>query len=141
MKISRYTLSLDHVPVDLFADPDGAWEFNDLVEAAGFDPEKPGIVIGALSEPFHGHPEGCAVVAELGRAKSFVAIIECGGGAEQALPLFEHSAAVTPFRPAFPSALPAAVGLPGHARVAAALSSPPASLPALVLTPQHERAA
>jgi hypothetical protein len=87
MKITRYTLSADHVPVDFFADPDGAWEFNDLVEAAGFDPESPGICLGALIEPFHGHPEGSAVVTEMGRQRPYVAIVECGSmPAPQRLP-------------------------------------------------------
>jgi hypothetical protein len=77
MKISRYTLSVENVPVDFFADPDGLWKFDDLVEAAGFDPESPGICVGALIEPFQGHPVGCAVVTEMGRRRPFVAIVDC----------------------------------------------------------------
>lgn len=77
MKISRYCLDTNAVPVDFFADPDGDWQFEDLVEAAGFDPERPGVCVGALVAPFEGHPEGAAVVMEMGARKPYVAVVEC----------------------------------------------------------------
>lgn len=77
MRISRYPVEITSVPVDFFADPDGAWNFDSLVESAGFDPENPGICIGALIADYDGHPSGSAVITELGKARSYVAIVEC----------------------------------------------------------------
>jgi hypothetical protein len=75
MKITRYNLSVDDVPVDFFADPDGSWSFDELVEASGFEPDRPGVCVGALTESFLGHPEGSAVVTEMGRLRPYVAIV------------------------------------------------------------------
>ncbi len=82
MKTQTYALSLQQIPVDLFADPDGAWSYEALVAAAGLDPEmQPPAVIGALSEPWHGHPDGAAVVASATDGGASVTIVECTGAA------------------------------------------------------------
>lgn len=76
MRITRYQLSPEQVPVDFFADPDGAWEFAALVEMAGFNPEHPGASVGALTKPFDGYPEGAAVITEVGVGCRYIAIAE-----------------------------------------------------------------
>ena len=76
MRIVRYRVPVDRVPVDFFADPDGEWEFETLVEAAGFEVSRPGIQIGALADRFADHPEGSAVVAQADGG-SYLAIVEC----------------------------------------------------------------
>ena len=78
MKIEMHRLSLQQLPVDLFADPDGAWSYESLVAAAGFDPDAvPAPIVAALAAPWGGHPEGAAVVAEPSDGPARVAIIEC----------------------------------------------------------------
>lgn len=78
MKIRMHRLSLQHIPVDLFADPDGAWSYESLVAAAGLDPDAvPAPIVAALAEPWGGHPEGSAVVAAGSELSPFVAVIEC----------------------------------------------------------------
>jgi len=78
MKIRMHRLSLHQLPVDLFADPDGTWSYESLVAAAGFDPDAvPAPLVGALREPWCGHPEGAAVVAGASENDSIVAIVEC----------------------------------------------------------------
>ncbi len=74
MRISRYLLDSSALPVDLCGDPDGEWDYETLVEAAGFDLSSE-VSIGALTEPFEGHPDGSAVVFQPGC--SYVAIVEC----------------------------------------------------------------
>jgi hypothetical protein len=75
MRISRYLIDPCTLPVDAFADPDGDWDYDTLVQAAGFSVDAPEISIGALTESFCGHPDGSAVVSQLGH--EYVAIIEC----------------------------------------------------------------
>jgi hypothetical protein len=75
MRISRYLLDSSVLPLDLFADPDGDWEYPTLVEAAGFDSEAADVFIGALTETYDGHPDGSAVVFQPGC--SYLAIVEC----------------------------------------------------------------
>lgn len=75
MRISRYRAELTDMPVDLLADPDGFWDYDSLVEAAGFDPSDEGVSIGALSQPYGGHPDGSAVVSRSG--SEYLAIVEC----------------------------------------------------------------
>jgi len=75
-RVARYRLSLDAVPADFFADPDGSWTFEALAEAAGFGSET-GVAIGALRERFRGHPEGAAVVTLNAESRPYVAVIEC----------------------------------------------------------------
>ncbi len=80
MKIMRHRVILDQLPVDFFADPDGEWTFDELVEASGFNPASPGVSVGALAQPFLGHPAGSAVVADTAertRGQQYVAIVEC----------------------------------------------------------------
>jgi hypothetical protein len=75
-RAARYAVPLDQVPVDFFADPDGAWTWGELAEAAGFAPEA-GIAIGALRRSFNGHPPGSAVVTLNAALRPYVAVIEC----------------------------------------------------------------
>lgn len=77
MIVSRYSLELEDIPADFFADPDGDWTYEELVLASGFDPETQGVCIGALTQEFGGHPEGSAVVTITARRRPYVAIIEC----------------------------------------------------------------
>ena len=79
MTLNNYSIALSDIPVDLFADPDGVWTYETLVAAAGLDPDAiPAPVIGALSEPFRGHPDGAAVVAGMANGEAVVAIVDCG---------------------------------------------------------------
>jgi hypothetical protein len=78
MKIHLHELSPHQLPVDFFADPDGAWSYESLVRAAGFDPDAvPAPLVGALAVPWGGHPEGAAVVAGPSECNAVVVIIEC----------------------------------------------------------------
>ena len=76
MKVSYYALSLEQVPADFFADPDGAWSYELLARAAGFASHS-GVAIGALKCAFNGHPDGAAVVTLNALTRPYVAIIEC----------------------------------------------------------------
>ena len=77
MKVRNYALSIDQSPVDLFADPDGPFSYEELVAAAGLDPEmRPLPVIGALLEPWGEHRDGAAVVAAVGDGFARVTIVE-----------------------------------------------------------------
>jgi hypothetical protein len=76
MKVSYYALSLEQVPADFFADPDGAWSYEVLARAAGFASHS-GVAIGALKHAFNGHPDGAAVVTLNALTRPYVAIIEC----------------------------------------------------------------
>jgi hypothetical protein len=79
MKIRQHRLSLSQLPVDLFADPDGTWSYEELVVAAGFDPEAaPPPLVAALSEAWCDHPEGSAVIAGSMDDEAYVVIIETG---------------------------------------------------------------
>ena len=82
MKIHMHRLSLQQLPVDIFADPDGTWSYESLVSAAGLDPDAvPAPIVAALAEPWGGHPEGAAVIAEA-ENDTVVAIIECVASGE-----------------------------------------------------------
>ena len=76
MRVTYYALSLDKVPADFFADPDGAWTYELLSRAAGFSSHS-GVAIGALTAEFNGHPEGAAVVTLDALTRPYVAIVEC----------------------------------------------------------------
>lgn len=76
MHVHGYELPLERIPADFYADPDGAWTFELLTRAAGFGGE-PDVAIGALREPFNGHPDGSAVVTLNAASRPYVAIIEC----------------------------------------------------------------
>lgn len=81
MRITRYPMDIRDVVVDFRADPDGEWDYDTLLEAAGFAKDAPSVRVGALCADFHGHAEGAAVVSEIegdtmiGR---YFAIIELG---------------------------------------------------------------
>jgi len=74
--VTCYAVALEHIPVDFFADPDGSWTYEALVEASGFSASS-GVAIGALKQPFSGHLDGAAVVTLNTEARPYVAIIEC----------------------------------------------------------------
>ncbi len=76
MRVTYYSLALDKVPADFFADPDGTWSYDLLARAAGFASHS-GVAIGALRESFNGHPEGAAVVTLNALTRPYVAIVEC----------------------------------------------------------------
>ncbi|HLV68832.1 MAG TPA: hypothetical protein VKY73_23610 [Polyangiaceae bacterium] len=76
LRVFCYAVPLEAIPADFFADPDGRWTFEELAEAAGFRPDE-GVAVGALREPFNGHPDGAAVVTLTARARPYVAIVEC----------------------------------------------------------------
>jgi hypothetical protein len=76
MHVSRYSLALESIPADFYADPDGSWSYEALLAAAGFSVEQ-GVAIGALRAPFNGHPDGSAVVTLNAESRPYVAIIEC----------------------------------------------------------------
>jgi hypothetical protein len=76
MRVACYSLRLAQVPADFFADPDGQWTFEALAKAAGFSPGQ-GVAVGALKEPFNGHPDGAAVVTLNSEARPHIAIVEC----------------------------------------------------------------
>lgn len=76
MRVSYYALSLEQIPADFFADPDGAWSYELLSRAAGFAFHYD-VAIGALRSPFNGHPEGAAVVTLNALSRPYVAIVEC----------------------------------------------------------------
>jgi hypothetical protein len=75
-RVACYAVPVTAVPADFFADPDGQWTFEALAQAAGFSIQQ-GVAIGALREPFNGHPDGAAVVTLNAEARPYVAIIEC----------------------------------------------------------------
>jgi hypothetical protein len=75
-RVACYAIPVTAVPADFFADPDGQWTFEALAQAAGFAIHE-GVAIGALREPFNGHPDGAAVVTLNAEARPYVAIIEC----------------------------------------------------------------
>jgi hypothetical protein len=68
--------TLDTIPVDFLADPDGAWEYETLTRQAGFDDERGQISVGALTRPFAGFPEGAAVVALMNGTQWSVALVD-----------------------------------------------------------------
>lgn len=75
-RVACYAVPVTAVPADFFADPDGQWTFEALAQAAGFSGEQ-GVAVGALREPFNGHPDGAAVVTLDAESRPYVAIIEC----------------------------------------------------------------
>ncbi len=75
MRIFRYRQALESLPVDPFADPDGEWTFETLVEAAGFDLDDADVSISVLTDSFLGHPDGCAVVST--PKSDYLAVIDC----------------------------------------------------------------
>ncbi|MEZ4369241.1 MAG: hypothetical protein AB7K71_28020 [Polyangiaceae bacterium] len=82
MRVRHYGLSAEAAPIDFFADPDGDWSYEALLEAAGIHPESAptGVMIGALGEPWRGHPEGAAVVSFAREGGPRLCIVECPAG-------------------------------------------------------------
>lgn len=76
MHVACYDVPLESVPGDFFADPDGRWTYDSLVQAAGFAAYR-GVAIGALRASFNDHPEGAAVVTLNAQTRPYVAIVEC----------------------------------------------------------------
>jgi hypothetical protein len=76
MHVTCYDVPLADVPADFFADPDGAWTYDALVQAAGFAAYR-GVAIGALKDVYESHPEGAAVVTLNAESRPYVAIVEC----------------------------------------------------------------
>lgn len=95
MRIFRYLVDMKAVPVDFCADPDGAWDFDSLVEAAGFDPSNPEVAIGALTDAFEGHPDGSAVVTRTQAGRAYIAVVEC---LERSEPIRIHAHRLEPMR-------------------------------------------
>ena len=77
MRVARTTAELSNIPVDFFADPDGLWDYEDLVQEAGFTGIWGDISIGALGAPFDGFPEGAAVVSLTSGATCSVVLVDC----------------------------------------------------------------
>ena len=73
--------TLDTIPVDFLADPDGSWEYEDLTREAGFDDRGGQVSVGALTRPFAGFPEGAAVVALMDGSAWSVALVDCTSNA------------------------------------------------------------
>jgi hypothetical protein len=85
MKIRQHRLSLQQLPVDLFADPDGTWTYEELVIAAGLDPDaSPPPLVAALTEEWCSHPEGSAVIASSLDDEAFVVIIDTASAVTRA---------------------------------------------------------
>lgn len=76
MKAVRYRTTLDEVPVDFFADPDGEWTYEALAEIAGWKISD-GVAVGALTASYRGHPEGSAVVTLNAKDRPYVVVVEC----------------------------------------------------------------
>jgi hypothetical protein len=82
MRVASHIPSLAGIPVDFFADPDGRWEYTELVRSAGFDPESDPegsdeLFIGALTEPYLEFPEGAAVVWFSSARGCAVRLVDC----------------------------------------------------------------
>lgn len=74
--------TLDTIPVDFLADPDGSWEYDALTRQAGFDERGGQVSVGALTRPFAGFPEGAAVVALMDGSEWSVALVDCTTSAD-----------------------------------------------------------
>lgn len=74
--VARYLVDMGAVPVDFMADPDGQWNYDQLLEAAGFDKDAQ-VSVGALTQSFEGHPDGAAVVTRSMEGRAYIAVIEC----------------------------------------------------------------
>lgn len=81
MRVTAISTSIEDIPVDFFADPDGLWEYDELAQLAGFDQGWGQLSVGALTEPCSGFPEGAAVVMFVTAEQCFVTLIDCLGAA------------------------------------------------------------
>ncbi|MBX3184770.1 MAG: hypothetical protein KIT72_08020 [Polyangiaceae bacterium] len=86
MRVRHYRVSAEAAPVDFFADPDGDWSYEALIEAAGIHPGAvpPGVLIGALARPWRGHPEGAAIVSFVADERPRLCVVEHQGADQRA---------------------------------------------------------
>jgi hypothetical protein len=82
MRIAPVSSPLEEIPVDFLGDPDGPWEYEQLADAAGFDPAWGQLSIGALTEPYAGFPDGAAVVMLTTADHYAVVLVDCLSKAE-----------------------------------------------------------
>jgi hypothetical protein len=85
MRVLRAAASVEAIPVDFFADPDGVWEYDLLAERAGFDQQWGQLSVGALTEPYAGFPEGAAVVTLTTGEQCSVALVDCTAADDQTI--------------------------------------------------------
>jgi hypothetical protein len=85
MRTAPVTSSLNDIPVDFLADPDGRWEYEELALVAGFDEAWGRLSIGALTEPYAGFPEGAALVMLTTADHCAIALVDCLAPAEAEL--------------------------------------------------------
>lgn len=67
------------VPVDYFADPDGIWDYEALLDCANIDPAWGKVQIGALTRPFLEFPEGSAVITLASETHPRSILVDCTG--------------------------------------------------------------
>ncbi|HKO93296.1 MAG TPA: hypothetical protein VJU61_19205 [Polyangiaceae bacterium] len=77
MRSIAISAPLENIPVDFFADPDGCWEYEQLVREAGLDQAWGQLSIGALSQPYAGFPEGAAVVMLATAQLCSIVLVDC----------------------------------------------------------------
>jgi hypothetical protein len=77
MKLNRYSSPIHDVPVDFLADPDGGWDYAELVRSAGYPTTSAKVMIGALTEDWCGFPAGAAVVVGPPGATPAFSVIDC----------------------------------------------------------------
>jgi len=77
MRAAPISSALEDIPVDFFADPDGCWEYDELVHVAGFEQAWGQLSIGALTEPYSGFPEGAAVVLFSNAEECAITLVDC----------------------------------------------------------------
>lgn len=78
----RLATDLQRLPIDPFADPDGEWDYDSLVQRAGFDALPGAVTIAALTEPYAGFPAGAAVVALTQGTTTSIALVDCTRSSE-----------------------------------------------------------
>jgi hypothetical protein len=109
MRITRYPLDTQDAAVDFRADPDGEWDYDTLLEAAGFSKDAATVRVGALSSSFRDHAEGAAVVSELDgeiMAGRYFAIVELDVATPLLFARAAHAVAPQPVHAALACVLP-----------------------------------
>lgn len=86
MRVRHYRVSAEAAPIDFFADPDGDWSYEALIEAAGIHPGAvpPGVLIGALARAWRGHPEGSAIISFVADEQPRLCVVEYGKSDQRA---------------------------------------------------------